>query len=358
MSHQPERAEKDCLNCGTIVQGRYCSQCGQENIVTRQSAFALIKHFVYDVFHFDGKFFDTLRHLILKPGRVPANYIQGKRLKYLDPIRMYLFTSAIFFLIFFSVQKVGEIDSSEWGRNLSKAERAEVAMELNAEIKKGKKDSFQFYVLDQLLDSTKAVSFIKNDKKENDSLIQFKGSFYKVRSRIDSSDFNQEQEYKRSGWLKRKAIERVRIMQNKYGDDLNTGIRDLLESFVHRLPYVLFISLPFFALILKLLYIRRKAFYYSDHLIFTLYHYIFSFILLLLIFGITGLKDWSGWGIFDLFIFLLSLVGVIYLYKGMRTFYGQSRGKTIIKYLMLSALGLIALLIVVTIFFVFTAFQI
>ena len=96
MSHQPERIEKDCRNCGTIVEGRYCHICGQENIVTKQNAFAMVKHFVYDIFHFDGKFFDTLRLLLFKPGRVPADYVTGKRLKYLDPIRIYLFTSAGF----------------------------------------------------------------------------------------------------------------------------------------------------------------------------------------------------------------------------------------------------------------------
>ncbi|RYZ28031.1 MAG: DUF3667 domain-containing protein [Chitinophagaceae bacterium] len=77
VSHQPERKEKNCLNCGATVAGRYCQACGQENIVHKQSAWGLITHFVYDIFHFDGKFFDTLKRLLFKPGLVPKEYIAG-----------------------------------------------------------------------------------------------------------------------------------------------------------------------------------------------------------------------------------------------------------------------------------------
>ncbi len=103
MSHQPERKEKNCLNCGTEVMGRFCHVCGQENIVTHQGFWSLTKHFVYDVLHFDGKFFHTLAYIFTRPGFVARQYAEGKRMSYLDPIRMYLFTSAIFFLVFFSV---------------------------------------------------------------------------------------------------------------------------------------------------------------------------------------------------------------------------------------------------------------
>ncbi len=113
----------------------------------------------------------------------------------------------------------------------------------------------------------------------------------------------------------------------------------------------------FFALILKLLYIRKKRFFYSDHLVFTLYQYIFSFILLLLMFSTDKLNDWLGWGIFGLIMFALFIWGGIYLYKGMRRFYGDSRRKTILKFLLLNLLGAVSLLILLTIFFLFTAYQ-
>ena len=101
MSHIQQRKEKDCLNCGTNVIGKYCHNCGQENIEPKESAWQLISHFINDVTHFDGKFFSTLKDLLFKPGFLSTEYMKGRRASYLNPVRMYLFTSFIFFLIFF-----------------------------------------------------------------------------------------------------------------------------------------------------------------------------------------------------------------------------------------------------------------
>ncbi len=108
MAHLPERKEKNCLNCGASVIGRYCHSCGQENIEPKETVWHFVSHFINDITHFDGKFFTTLKDLIFKPGFLSKEYVKGKRARYLNPIRMYLFTSFIFFFIFFSVAKFGE----------------------------------------------------------------------------------------------------------------------------------------------------------------------------------------------------------------------------------------------------------
>ena len=102
MSHNKEREEKICLNCKAAIYGRYCHVCGQENIEPKENFWHLVNHFVEDLTHFDGKFFITLKDLLFKPGFLSVEYLKGKRASYLHPIRMYVFTSAIFFLIFFS----------------------------------------------------------------------------------------------------------------------------------------------------------------------------------------------------------------------------------------------------------------
>ena len=71
-------------------------------------------------------------------------------------------------------------------------------------------------------------------------------------------------------------------------------------TMIHNCPKVLFISLPIFALLLKLLYVRRKQFYYVDHGIFSIHLYIFSFLILLILFGIGELKTDTGWGLAQL----------------------------------------------------------
>jgi hypothetical protein len=102
VSHLKERREKNCLNCNAEVAGRYCQVCGQENVEIKESFWHLATHLVYDIMHFDSKFFDTLKYLLWRPGFLSKEYVRGRRAAYLHPIRMYVFTSAIFFIVFFS----------------------------------------------------------------------------------------------------------------------------------------------------------------------------------------------------------------------------------------------------------------
>ena len=105
VSNHQERKEKNCLNCNAEVAGRFCQICGQENIEPKESFWALATHFLHDMTHFDGKFFSTLKFLLFKPGFLSKEYLKGRRTSYLHPIRMYVFTSAIFFLIFLFLSK-------------------------------------------------------------------------------------------------------------------------------------------------------------------------------------------------------------------------------------------------------------
>ena len=99
MSHQHERKEKKCLNCGADLYDRFCHKCGQENVEPRQSFWQLTVHFFEDLTHFDGKFFTTIKYMFTKPGFLTSEYVNGKRAAYVNPIRMYLFVSAMFFII-------------------------------------------------------------------------------------------------------------------------------------------------------------------------------------------------------------------------------------------------------------------
>jgi len=127
---------------------------------------------------------------------------------------------------------------------------------------------------------------------------------------------------------------------------------------VHNWPKVLFISLPLFALILKLLYVRRKQFYYVDHGIFSIHLYIFSFLILLVLFGLNSLSKATGWkSAIDWLILAGILYPFFYYYKAMRRFYGQGRGKTIFKYILLLILSFFVYLIIFLGAILFTVFE-
>jgi hypothetical protein len=155
--------------------------------------------------------------------------------------------------------------------------------------------------------------------------------------------------------LKQRLIRKTIDINKKFREDPDKIGAKLMDSFLHRLPYLLFVSLPLFALFLKLVYIRRKQFYYADHGVFTIHLYIFSFILLMVVFGVGKLEALTGNTVTNLLTIALFIWLLIYLYKAMRRFYGQGRIKTIIKYLLVALLSLVMMLVLLFIFLVFSA---
>lgn len=319
--------------------------------MTHQKFWSLAQHFIYDILHFDGKFFHTVLYLFTRPGFVARQYAEGKRMRYLDPIRMYLFTSAFFFLIFFSFSnfKIGKENAS---RDLSREDRQELAEEYGARMRKNPADTFLKQRIALLQDSTQPVNVDSLGWREK--MISF-----------DDRDYTSVQEYdslqttlpavEKDGWFKRRLMRQAIKVNNKYKGEEVFNV--YIETFLHKLPYLLFISLPFFAFILKLLYRRRKNFYYSDHAVFTLYHYILSFILILLIFGLSRLQEWSGWKFFGFLFTLVYLSWPVYLLIEMKNFYRQGWRKTVGKFLLLNIGGLLILIILFLIFLVFSIFQ-
>ena len=352
MSHQPERKEKNCLNCGAEVQGRFCHVCGQENVMTHQNFWSLAKHFVFDIFHFDGKFFHTLGFLFIRPGFVARQYVDGKRMSYLDPIRMYLFTSAVFFLVFFSVKTVNIKDNDVSG-NLSPAERREMISQYQNRLKSNPNDSLLYRRLQILQDTSKPVDMASPDWQT--SVFSFDDRTYTSLQNYDATQATLPPA-QRDGWIKRSLIRQSIKVSTKY-EKKNELVNVFLETFLHKLPYLLFFSLPFFALILKLLYSRRQKLYYSDHAVFTLYHYIFSFMLMLVIIGVAALRASTEWGIFRGLFILLLLSWPVYLFLELKNFYRQSVGKTLGKFLLLNIGGVVILLLLFILFLLFSIFQ-
>jgi hypothetical protein len=357
VSHQPERKDKTCLNCGAAVQGRFCHVCGQENIVPHQNFWSLTKHFVFDIFHFDGKFFDTLKYLLFRPGYVAKEYVKGRRMSYLDPVRMYLFTSALFFLLFFKFvhPTSAPITLNNGKKEISNRKRIHIIDSLQSSLSNTQADSVRRARLEYLKDTTRQLTLADLDLFEHNT-------FNIGNKKFDSvSEYEHYQQTlpveKRDGLLKRSVIKKSIKVNKKYEGNMGELLKEFFEAFLHRLPILLFFSLPFFALILKLLYARMRTFFYSDHAVFTLYQYIFSFMLILFFFGLSALQNWTDWILFGWLIFFGFIYGGYYLLHAMKYFYGQSWGKTTVKFILLNMLGGITLLLLFIIFFLLSIFE-
>lgn len=359
LSHIPQRKEKDCLNCGAIVQGKYCQDCGQENVVPHETFWHMVKHFLYDITHFDSKFFDSIKYLLLKPGFLPQEYIRGRRASYLNPIKKYVFTSAIFFLLFFSFFLNKESITVNLSTPLDKERRMEVIRNLEGRLANDTANERLKTGLRIFKDSNRVATQGDVVEYADDfTLVHVSGRKYENLEEYDSVQKNLPSG-ERDGWFERQIQRKNLKLKEKYKSDPRAGTDKLIDTFLHKLPYMLFVSLPLFALILKLLYIRRKNFYYADHGIFSIYHYIFTFILLLAVFGLDQLSDITGNSdIIDILTILLFLSGGLYLYLSMKRFYGQRHPKTILKFLLLNLAGILMLVVLFFGFILFSIFEI
>ncbi len=91
--------EAACLNCGTMLIGSHCHQCGQAAHVHKTLA-AFFRDLVHGVFHFEGKIWRTLPMLAWHPGRLTREYIDGRRASYVSPIALFLFVVFLTFALF------------------------------------------------------------------------------------------------------------------------------------------------------------------------------------------------------------------------------------------------------------------
>jgi len=372
VSHPPERKEKSCLNCQADLQGRFCHVCGQENIEPKESFWQLVTHFMYDITHFDGKFFSTLKYLLFKPGFLSHEYLRGRRAGYLHPIRMYVFTSAFFFLIFFSfnqedsVVKITETQPTA-ASLLKKLEKDRLALvnELN--------DSMpaiaQKVIKMSIAASDSDIALIKRDTTARDKLKTLnktnftllgsssKDTLYKNVTVYDSIQEKLPPSEKDNFIVRRFARQKIHLKE-KYKGDNKAIWTAVIDKFNHLFPQMLFVSLPLFALVLQLLYVRKKSFFYVNHVVYSIHLYCGTFIIILAGMGMAGLVqlvgiDDPGW-----LKTIFTLAGFFYWYKSMRNFYTQRRAKTIVKYVIVLFLSLIIMALLFTIFFIFSAMAI
>ena len=125
--------------------------------------------------------------------------------------------------------------------------------------------------------------------------------------------------FPRASWTSRFMIKQV--IKNRL-----QGSETFSENMNKTIPKLIFILIPFFALLLKLLYVRKKIPYFN-HLIFSVHFLSFVFLLLLIkIFG-SLVADW-----FSLLVYLLMMT---YLYISLLKVYHQKRGKTFGKFILL-----------------------
>jgi hypothetical protein len=147
---------------------------------------------------------------------------------------------------------------------------------------------------------------------------------------------------KRDNWLERRITIRTIELNKKYKGNYKQFGTDFWNLLKDNFSKILFWLLPFFALLLKLLYVRRD-YYYSEHLVLTIYYYNFFYLAgsVMMLIGLVTWLDWLGT--------ILGFWIVFYLLFAMKRMYNQSWRKTIVKYILFSFCFFFLLMIAVSI---------
>ncbi|GAA4167050.1 hypothetical protein GCM10022217_41790 [Chryseobacterium ginsenosidimutans] len=321
MSHGKLRDEKNCLNCEHIVEERFCAHCGQENIQTRQPFHYLFTHFVEDFTHYDGQFWGTIKNLLFRPGKLTSIYLEGKRQKFVPPVKLYIFVSFITFFMFALFPMIninlsdkpdkkdaGNHNKTSFFEKIKAAEVQKILDSIKAEKNLSQEDSATVKKLNALLSDSSEINDFKETfemDKKIDADINYKG--FKTRKSYDSAaaknpsviDFIQNPLAHKFFELKENGVKKSEIFKN------------LAEKSFHNMPKALFIYLPLFAFFLWIFHSKKKWWYF-DHGIFTLHYFSFLLLNILFIFLIAKLTSIINIGFINILLYLLIAVLLLY----------------------------------------------
>ena len=275
---------RNCLNCGAWISNQYCSVCGQETRLHVPSAHEFIHEFIGHYVALEGRLWKTLGFLLSKPGFLSAEHIAGRRKRYVEPLRVYLSFSIIFFAVLkFGGVPVAIVDDPAPGKGAVSVKTP------------GARPA-----------ATVAAAAAASDPVRGDDV---------VLDAVIKTLPGLEQRAKR--FAAKPGAERARLMT---------------AGFFAYVPYALFILMPLFAFYLKLLYLgtgRR----YGEHLLFALHTNAFAFAAL----SLMALTIHLDWGLATTAIVFWI---VAYLPLAMRRVYQGSRWLTGVRWLALSVLHL------------------
>jgi ribosomal protein L37E len=340
------RKEHNCLNCGFHVEEHYCSRCGQPNLELKENFWQFISHSVAHYFHFDNKFFQTLRPLITNPGKVTLDYLAGKRARYINPISMYIFVSIVYFLVVYAPKKkersenhvntetkatnaqvITGIDSMAAPLNKAGLDGQQIASITKKAVQKGLSRSNYRKLNFKQQDSV--LTTLKNQYQitQADSLAdQIKG-FEKIHiARNDSTYTAYLARQQKLPEAERDTFFERFMTKRKIG--IGEKSEQIQEQLDHNRPKQYFLFMPLMALFIMLNF-RKNHIKYLDHLIFTIHGMTAFFIVSTFVQPLKKLLFANSQTISG--IIEIALIAWIcwYLFKSLKVFYQRKTSTTI-----------------------------
>ncbi|MGB3464344.1 MAG: DUF3667 domain-containing protein [Cyclobacteriaceae bacterium] len=297
----------------------FCPNCGQENTNRNVNFKDLVREFFNNYFSFDSKFGRSFKPFFLRPGKLTNEFIRGRRVNYANPIRLYLILSLFFFFVLSKYNSVHNDDRGK-GQISFNIEDDKVPDEVALEKKEKEKEK----ILKQLETAEKEVasqsdttsSWPFGSKKNRLTFIKYSNDLTITESQLyDSMDITGL-----STFDKLSLKQTIRIVRSSN--------KEMIGYVIEQMPFMMFIMLPIFALIMKLLYHRRKH-NYIIHLVHALHQHSLKFFLIGLAFTIGIFLERTLAARLITGAFILS---IIYVYISFINVYKQGYIKTFLKF--------------------------
>ena len=331
----------DCLNCGTELRGQYCGHCGQRASGRLISLWELLRDAFGDLLELDSRLWRTVIPLLIRPGKLTRDYLEGKRARYMPPFRMYLVLSIVFFVVaFFDPQDDLSLLFESEPEPEPTPEEIRAQEELRDEVLDEAQETVDRLAAEGKLseeDAARAQAGIELNRGEDGPNI----TIYSDEDGGLDFDYNEETgECKVTGidklpdWAQRRLTrEKLERSCERIGAD---GGKALGAQMLDNVPIALIVLLPFLALVLKGLYPLSRR-YFVEHLLFFVHFHSFFFLILTLQILFSRLADLVH---LPDPITILTLVAAsfyipVYLYKAMRRVYIQGHLLTLLKYTIL-----------------------
>jgi hypothetical protein len=334
-----------CENCGAELTGPHCAQCGQPAIDYRRSFGHVVLDVLNEFLNWDSKFFGTLGLLITRPWRLTNEFISGKRVRHVHPLRLYLLASVLFFFavnygakgLRFDPTKIPEDKRAEVAAAVAE-KRAEIEKELDQknlspEDRRKAEEALDYWTkpatsttpaAQEITPAPSPASSTSASPTATASSTAAAKASPKSKQRTYGAvgdrpfvvfDENEKETTPFERWLETRAKEKM----GEHGTKMGLFISTLFSN----LPYMMLCCIPLFAFVLKVLYVRRHVFY-IDHLIYALHIHTFFYTgIMLIVLATMGLNRIAPPALTNLVVALLWITFVTQIFLSIRYVYRQ-----------------------------------
>jgi len=390
---------RQCENCGAELRGEHCYACGQPTKGLVRHFGSIIGDFVDTVFNIDGRIFRTLGPLLFKPGFLSLEYFAGRRVRYVSPVRLFVFTCLLAFLAsrlsvdtgditaerppievasssMLDAKTVAEVEAArdaalaefdkalkespdvpglaigmqaarqgieaEAQRRIRELQKAEAAETGDAAADRASTATAADRAAGSTVEAASTPASADAGAEDSPSEAQAAGN-RALRSSLNFGNgvWDPETNPVRIGWLPELANARLNAWIGRAVDNsqrVNSNPRLLAEAFLDFLPQTLFVMLPLFALMLKLAYLFKRRLY-MEHLIVALHSHAFLSTAVLLLALATLARTALGEGVLHSALGWVELALVLwmplYLLIMQKRVYRQGWFLTVLKYSLL-----------------------